>query len=127
MKLLLLSFFVVLLNLNAFSQNNQDIIGTWKFEKVTTTNPKCKDVSYFPINSFKFEQNNNAEFQSVEGIAKSTYKINNQSIELTNLTENGVKIEGSVDFKLKKLTNQELILLVEYECGSIEIVFKKMK
>ncbi|MGB1004266.1 MAG: hypothetical protein ACPGVC_08560 [Salibacteraceae bacterium] len=122
----LISTFLLLFVLNTgFGQNEEKIIGTWKYQSVTTTNPSCKGVDYFPITTFVFLKNGTAELNSDEGNAKANYKVNNSTIELFNLTENGVKQEGEAQFQIKSITSNTLTIMVEYECGSIDIVFKK--
>ncbi len=108
-----------------YSQNSQNLVGTWNFNSVTTTNQNCKGVDYFPISTFKFTANGKAEFKSSEGTANASYKLVDNVIELFKLSENGVKQEGSAQFVLKSVTKDTLILTVEYECGSIDIIFKK--
>jgi hypothetical protein len=108
-----------------FSQSTQDIVGTWTFHSVTTTNPECKNVDYFPISTFKFMNNGKVEFNSSEGVAKASYTLKNKVIRLTDLSENGVKQEGSAEFGVKSVSKDTLILTIAYECGSIDIVFKK--
>lgn len=108
-----------------FCQSEKELSGTWNYHSVTTTNPNCKDVDNFPISYFKFMPNGKAEFKSSEGKANASYKLENNVIKLFDLSENGVKQEGSAQFVLKSVTKNTLTLTVEYECGSIDIVFKK--
>ena len=108
-----------------FGQSAQDIVGTWKFQAVKTTNPACKSVDSFPISTFTFRANGTAEFKSGEGHAQARYKMSNNVIHLFDLSENGVKQEGTGTFGVKSVSNDTLILTVEYECGSIDMVFKK--
>lgn len=122
------TFFTLLFSLFltiGFGQKSQDLVGTWSFNSVTSTNQNCKDVDYFPISTFKFMANGKAEFKSSEGTAQASYKLNNNVIELFDLTENGVKQEGSAQFVLKDVGKGTLILTIEYECGSIDVIFKK--
>ena len=123
-KIIALLSFYLFLTLG-FSQNSIELIGKWNFNSVTTTEPNCKDVDYFPISTFNFFENGKAEFKSSEGIAKASYSLSNNIIELFDLSENGVKQEGTAEFLLKSLSETTLTLMVEYECGSINIIFKK--
>lgn len=125
MKQLLTTLTFLFIFSSGFSQNKKDIIGTWNYNSVTTTNQNCKDVDYFPINAFTFLENGTAEFKSAEGLAKASYKLEHNSIILYDLLEKGVKQEGSNQLLIKSLTKNDLILTVEYECGSIDIIFKK--
>jgi hypothetical protein len=108
-----------------FSQNNKKIIGNWKFKSVTSTNQECKDVDYFPIYTFNFKVDGTAEFKSEEGIAQSDYRLRDNFIELFNLSENGIKQEGTAQFIIKSISDTSLIISVDYECGSIDIIFIK--
>ncbi len=108
-----------------FSQNNEKIIGDWNFKSVTTTNPNCKDVDYFPIYAFKFKRDGIAKFKSEEGIAQASFRLQNNYIELYNLSENGIKQGGTAQFLIKNISKTALIISVEYECGSIDITFMK--
>tara|TARA_R110002096_G_scaffold400737_1_gene597403 strand:- start:71 stop:448 length:378 start_codon:yes stop_codon:yes gene_type:complete len=106
-------------------QNSAEIIGSWTFTNVTSTDASCKSVDYFPIQTFKFNSDGGAEFKSGEGLAKAKFRVKENSIELYDLSENGVKQDGSAEFKIKQLTSTILILTVAYECGSIDVHFKK--
>lgn len=120
------SILVCILTINiGFPQTNSKIVGSWKYQSVKTTNSDCKDVTEFPINKFVFQKNGSVEFYSIEGLAEASYKVNNSTIILFDLMENGKKQDGSSQFLIKKLDEKELILTVEYECGSIDILFKK--
>ncbi|KAB1065994.1 DUF2147 domain-containing protein [Salibacter halophilus] len=122
----LISIIVLLFILRiGFAQNKNEIVGTWKFQSVTTTDQSCKSVDYFPINTFQFKENGKAEFKSAEGIAEASYRVDQNTIKLYDLIENGQKQEGSTQFRLKSVNNTTMILNVKYECGSIDIVFKK--
>jgi len=123
-KLISFTFAVFIMNC-CFAQNTSDLIGLWKFSDVSSTNSNCKDVSYFPINSFHFKKDGKAEFKSEEGIANADYKVVNSAIRLTNLIENGVNQAGMAEFEIKNLSATTLTLVVLYECGSIDIIFKK--
>lgn len=125
MKKLIITIILGLTISIGYSQSEKDLVGTWNYHSVTTTNPNCKDVDYFPITTFKFSENGRAEFRSSEGTAKASYKLDNNIIELFDLSENGVKQEGSAQFQLKSVTKTALTITVEYECGSIDILFKK--
>jgi len=116
--------FLLVLQLG-FSQNAKELTGTWKFQTVTSTNPSCKGVDYFPVQSFTFLDNGNAVFESDEGTAGASFRLNGNIIELYNLSENGVKQEGELQFIIKELSKKSLILVVEYDCGSIDIIFNK--
>jgi hypothetical protein len=125
MKSIITTLTLLFILTTSFAQEKKDIIGTWTYNSVTTTNENFKDVDYFPINSFKFLENGIAEFTSAEGLAKSSYKIENNSIILYDLIENGVQQEGSNQLDIKSMTKTDLTLTVKYECGSIDIIFNK--
>ncbi len=125
MKKLITTLLLSLIMSLGYSQTDKDIIGMWKFKSVSSTNPKCKNVDYFPITSFKFYDNGNAEFVSIEGNANSNYKVINKTIQLYNLTENGVKQKGTVNFYIQDLNSTSLILRLQYDCGYVDIYFTK--
>jgi hypothetical protein len=108
-----------------YSQKNNELNGTWKFQQVTTTNQNCKDVDYFPVSTFKFSDNGKAEFISEEGIFKADYTLKENIIGLYNLSENNIKQDGAAHFRIKSIDKENLIITVTYECGSIDIEFKK--
>lgn len=125
MKRLLTLFFGVLIFNFSFGQDADKLIGIWKFWNASTSNPDCKDVSYFPIYTFNFKEAGLAEFKSDEGTACANYKVEKGLIKLTDLSENGVKQEGTVAFEIKNLKENTLSLKVQYECGSIDLIFKR--
>lgn len=127
MKNLIVLAFSAFLFTTSFAQDSEKIVGLWNFSNVSTTNADCKDVAYFPINSFRFTNDGLAEFKSVEGIANAKYRVLKDKIKMTDLSENGVKQEGSAEFRIKEVTDTTLTLLVDYECGSIDIIFKKQE
>lgn len=125
MKTLLTIIVGVLIFNFSFGQDVDKLIGTWKFWNASTSNPDCKDVSYLPINTFSFKEDRLVEFKSDEGTASANYKGENSLIKLTDLSENGVKQEGNAAFEIKNLTETTLTLIVHYECGSIDLIFKR--
>ena len=125
MKKTFLLFVLSLLSSIAFGQQSNDISGTWKFQSVSTSNPDCKSVDYFPIESFTFSHGNEVEFNSSEGTAKASYKQIENTLKLFNFSEEGLDEEGQFEFKIKSINSTSLILTIEYECGSIDILFKK--
>ena len=73
MKRLLPFLFFLFLMKTGFAQEADKLVGFWEFSKVSSTDPDCKDVSYFPIYSFDFKKDGSAEFKTEEGTANAMY------------------------------------------------------
>lgn len=120
---LILSF--VLLNVICFAQENS-IVGAWSFVNITTTNADCKSVSKdnFQINQFIFSQNN-VKIIGKETNIKGSYEFKNNRIRFYNCTENGQDLEGDQFMNVTSISDDLLVLNINYECGAISIIFDK--
>lgn len=118
-------FILSIVSQTGIAQNQNQIVGVWNFSEVKTSNPNCKDVSYFPIQTFVFSQDSTAELISDEGKVISDYEVQEKTIYLTNIIEDGIKRGGRAEFTVLEIKESYMKLQVEYECGNIEILFKK--